>query len=134
MANPIPHPADYGAWLLVASSAAGLCLAVVDDVLPGNGIDHTPGALLVVVSSALVLGASLLMALDRSKGLTLRIFLDVSTCLGVIGTGLAAYFLEAHWLIGLMALGLLGWLVHMISGPPEMGRLGAAQVHSGAVR
>ncbi len=128
------QPTDYGAWVLVAASAAGLGLSVVDYFWPGNGIDHTGGALLVVISSALVLGASLLIALDRSKGLVLRIFLEIATCLGLLGTGLAAYFLEAHWLIASMALGLLGWLAHMIFGPRQTGGHGAAQVHSEAVR
>ena len=119
---------------MVAGSAAGFCLSVANYFRPGNGIDHTPGALLVVISCALVLGASLLMALDPSKGPALRIFLNVSTCLGVIGTAIAAYFLEVYVLVAFMALGLIGWLAHMISGPPEASRPRVAQAHPEAVR
>ena len=64
----------------------------------------------------------------------LRIFLDVSTCFGVIGTALAGYFLEAYLLVAFMALGLIGWLARMISGPPEISRPRLAQVHPGAIR
>jgi hypothetical protein len=134
MAHTVARPTDYGVWVMIAGSAAGFCLSVVNYFWPGNGIDHTPGALLVVISCALVLGASLLMALGPSKGPALRIFLDVSTCLGVIGTALAAYFLEAYVLVAFMALGLIGWLAHMISGPPAASRPRLAQVHPGAVR
>jgi hypothetical protein len=128
------HPlTDYGAWLLAASAAAGLCLSLFNYFWPGTGIDGTPGALLVVVSSALVLGAALLMALDRSKGLALRVFLNVSTVLGVIGTATAAYFLDTYVLIAFMALGLVGWLWHIVLGPPERGMVPAAQTQSGVV-
>ena len=131
MARAVDDLRDHGAWLLAASAAAGLCLSLFSYLWPETGIDGTPGALLVVVSSALVLGAALLMALDRSKGAALRAFLNVSTVLGVIGTGVAAYFLEAYVLVAFMALGLVGWCWHMIFGPPERGRLAAAQAHSG---
>ncbi len=128
------HPSpDHGAWLLIASAAAGFCLSLFNYFWPKTGIDGTPGALLVVVSSALVLGAALVMALDHSKGPALRVFLDASTLLGVIGTGIAAYFLEAYVLVAFMALGLLGWFVHMIFGPSERATGSAARAHSGAV-
>jgi hypothetical protein len=124
---------DRGAWLLAASAAAGLCVSLFDYFWPNTGIDGTPGALLVVVSSALVLGAALLMALHRSKALWLRAFLNVSTLLGVVGTGAAAYFLEADVLLAFMAVGLVGWCWHMILGPRERDRMPAAPAHSGAL-
>ena len=74
---------------------------------------------------------SLVMALDHSQGPALRVFLNVSTLLGVIGTGIAAYFLEAYVLVAFMALGVLGWFVHMIFGPSERGTGSAARAIRG---
>ena len=133
MARSAHRFANRGAWLLAASAAAGLCLSLFNYFWPTTGIDGTPGALLVVVSTALVLAAALVMALYRSKPLWLRVVLNVSTLLGLIGTGLAAYFLEAYVLIGFMALGLLGWFWHMILGPREPGHLEALSASSGAI-
>ena len=133
MPKPLRYAADHGAWLLGAGAAAGLCLALFNYFWPSTGIHGTPGALLVVVSTALVLGASLLMALVRPKGLALRVFLNVSTLLGVTGTGVAAYFLEAYVLVAFMAVGLVGWFWHIVFGPPEPGLRRAAPAHSGAL-
>jgi hypothetical protein len=125
--------ADRGAWLLVTSAAAGLCLSLFAYFWPNTGIDGTPGALLVVVSTALLLAAALLMALYRAKPRWLHVVLGVSTLLDLIGTGLAAYFLEAYLLIAFMAIGLIGWLWHMILGPRERDRVAASPAHSGAL-
>lgn len=133
MERAFRYAADRGAWLLAASAAAGLCLSLFNYFWPSTGIRGTPGALLVVVSTALVLGASLLMALVRPKGLALRVFLNVSTLLGVTGTGVAAYFLEAYVLVALMAVGLIGWFWHIVFGPPEPGLGRASPAHSGAL-
>ena len=130
MANSVGGLADRGAWLLAAGAAAGLCLSLFNYLWPNTGIDGTPGALLVVVSTALVLGAALVMALFRSKPLWLRVFLVVSTLLGLIGTGIAAYFLDSYLLIAFMAIGLLGWFWHMLLGP---GPRAASPAPSGAI-
>ncbi len=113
---------DFGGWILVAASAASLGVSLFEYFEPGNGINHTWGVLLVVLSSALILAASLSIVLARPEKFWLRLFLNVSTCVGLIGTGCAAYFLEAQGLIGLMMLGLVGWLVHLFSRPRDKGR------------
>lgn len=133
--TPLKSPAranDYGAWLLAAAALVGLCLSVFY-YLAGSGIHGTPGTVLVIVSTALLLGASLVMALYRSKGLALRIFLDVATVLDVLGTGLAAYMLDAYPLVALMVIGFIGWLIHMIAGPRNRVALVARQP-AGAMR
>src|SRR5919205_648282 len=108
--------ASPGAWIMAAAAAPGTALSVYNYLTRGTGIDHTPGALLVVVSSALVLLASLVLALAPGAPRWLRVVLEILLLLGVLGTAAAAYFLEAYALLGLMALALVGWLVLVLSG------------------
>ena len=37
--------------------------------------------------------------------------------LDIAGTGVASYMLEAWWLVGAMALALVGWIVHLAADP-----------------
>ncbi len=108
---------DHGGWLLVAASAVGLASAGLAYIRPGSGISRSGGALLVVGSTALLLAAALVTTLDRHKAAWLRVFLRVAIPLGLLGTGLAAFFLESHALLALMGLGLIGWLLHLVRGP-----------------
>jgi len=110
-----------GPWVMALASAAGLAVSVYDDLTPGTGIDHTWGALLVVVSSALIGLASLALALFGSMPRWLRGIVLVLLLLGILGTGCAAYFLEANVLLALMAVALLGWLYHMFGARPGIG-------------
>jgi hypothetical protein len=120
-----------GMWLIVAGSASGLALSIFNFFWPHNGIHGSGGALLVIVGTALLLGASLLMALDRSASRSLRILIVGLLFLGIVGTGFAAYMLDASLLVGLMVLALIGWLVHLFAGPGEARR--AAGLRPGAV-
>ena len=110
-----------GPWVMALASAAGLALSVYDDLTPGTGIDHTWGALLVVVSSALIGLAAIALALVGAMPRWLRGILLVLLLLGILGTGCAAYFLEANVLLALMAVALLGWLYHMFGVRPGTG-------------
>lgn len=116
MASTVRGSASYGAWIMVIASAIGLALSIYNYFTLGNGINHSAGALLVLVSSALILGASVLLALYRSRPGWLRVLLDILLVLGILGTGFAAYFLEAYWLLGLMVIALIGWLVEVFRG------------------
>lgn len=115
-----------GTWVLALAAALGTTVALYEDVTPGTGIDHTYGALLVVASSALLLIAALVLLLFRwpraARGVLLALLL-----LGIAGTAFAAYFLEAHVLLALMALAVFGWLIRAVSGPP------ATVVHSSSL-
>jgi len=111
-----------GMWMMAAGSASGLALSIFNFFWPHNGIHGSGGALLVIVASTLLLGASLLMALDRPAPRFLRILIDGLLFLGIIGTGFAAYMLEAYLLVGLMVLALIGWFVHVFAGPGEARR------------
>ena len=114
--------ADMGNWIVVASSATGFALSIFSFFWPDNGIHGSGGALLVIVASALILAASLLMALDLSAPRSLRILIYGLLLLGIIGTGFAGYMLEAYLLVVLMVLALIGWFVHVFAGPGEARR------------
>jgi len=122
----------FGYWLLLASAVAGLLVSLYD-YFWALGIDHTPGVLLVVISTALIVAASTVVAFHRTSPRWLRITLDVLILLGVVGTGAAAYFLEAHVLLALMVLGPIGWLASVVS-PPRRRPAGLRQEYQGAVR
>jgi hypothetical protein len=67
------------------------------------------------VSTLLMILAAGLILFGVVRG-ALRMILEVLFVLDVIGTGLAAYFLEAWILLALVALAALAWLVHLF-GP-----------------
>ena len=101
-----------GDRIMAACSAAGLAISIFDYLQP-DGIGGSAGALLVIVSSALILAASAVRGLLAARWLqiTIRILL----LLGVLGTGFAAYMLEAWLLLALMALAMIGWLVSVFA-------------------
>jgi hypothetical protein len=97
-----------GAWLTAAGAAVGLAAALTDYLRRGSGIDHTAGALLVIVSTLLLLAVGLVLASRWPRG-GLRIVLLVLAILDVLGTGVAAVFLHAWALLVLMVVALVGW-------------------------
>jgi hypothetical protein len=122
MFRRIGRAKDIGNWVMVVGSGAGLLLSIFNYVSSGNGIHGSAGALLVIISSALILIASLLIAFGVLRWRWLRIVVDVLLILGIIGTGFAAYMLEADWLVALMVLCLIGWLVHVFAVPAQSRR------------
>lgn len=112
--------AEPGAWLMAASSAIGLLASLIYYFWRGDGIAHTPGALLVVISTGLLLAASLAMATAVVRHWLLSEFLTVATCLDILGTACAAWLLEAHWILALMVLAAVGWIIHIaFDAPPR---------------
>jgi len=111
-----PTRSPYGAWLLLVAALIGLAIAIFNYVAPGNGIHGTAGALLVVISTLLMVLAAGALALWTLPG-WLRGTLLTLILLDILGTGFAAYMLEAWWLIAAMALALFGWLVRIAADP-----------------
>jgi hypothetical protein len=105
---------SYGAWLFLLSSGAALCLSVID-YLFAAGINHTGGVVLVIVSTAALLLAALL-AIAFALAPWLRGLLNVGIFLGLLGTGFAAYLLEAPWLLVLMVVALAAWVSQLVRG------------------
>ncbi|MGQ4877732.1 hypothetical protein ACOJCM_04060 [Billgrantia sp. LNSP4103-1] len=112
-----PQGTAYGAWLLLAISIVSLILAAVATFNEGNGIAYTPGTYLVLVSTAFLLVGSLLLTLARGMPRWLGGLITFLFLLDLLGTGLAAYLLQAEWLLACMGAGLVAWLVHVIADP-----------------
>lgn len=99
----------FGAVLTVAGGLAGAAIALYAYLTPLTGINGSAGALLVIVSSLLVAGAGLIIALIASRfG---RNVLRVLTGLGILGTALAAGFLHQPMLIIAMVVAAIGLIL-----------------------
>ena len=118
MATESEARTGVGDWLLIAASLASLTVAVLNDVTPGNGIAGSDGALLVAVSSALVLTAALILAFALPRRTWQRVTLEILLAVGITATGFAAYLLEANLHLGFIALAFVGWVAHLF-GPPR---------------
>lgn len=113
MTNEIPTPPRNE---LAAAGLAGIALiafleALFEYVWDGNGIHGTEGALLVVISTVLMAIAAAVIAAKLARG-WVRTVLEILIFIDIIGTGLAAYFLQA-WILALLdAIVLLVFAVH----------------------
>ncbi|HJU22074.1 MAG TPA: pyrroloquinoline quinone-dependent dehydrogenase [Casimicrobiaceae bacterium] len=104
------------AWLLFLGALIALGASIFDFFWPGNGIHGTGGVLLIIASSGLVLVLALaLQRLRPSSKAAYGVLLAV-LLIDIVGTGFAAYMLEAWWVLGGSALALLGWLIEIIAG------------------
>ena len=119
MTMPVTRPTlRSGLVLLGVGSLISFSAAVFGYFWTGNGIHGTPGALLVVISSALMLVASGALLFVSMMPRSVRGVLLLLIVLDIFGTGVAAYFLETWWIVGAIALALVGWIVHMLADPP----------------
>jgi quinoprotein glucose dehydrogenase len=101
----------FGNWLLLLSALAALCVAVFEYFWHGNGIHGTGGALIVIVSTALVLAGAFVLGRLPERARGMRILLLVLLVVDILGTALAAYLLEAYALLALVVLALVGWAI-----------------------
>jgi hypothetical protein len=108
----------FGGPLMTISAALGAAVSVYNYLSPDSGIAGTPGAVLVIVSTAILFLFGLTMMVDAVRGAALRILLAVFSLLDIVGTALAAYLLDSQALLILMLIGLLGWLLHLFRPRP----------------
>jgi glycerol-3-phosphate acyltransferase PlsY len=95
-------------WLLTAVSTLGLAVSVFNYFWTGNGIHGSLGVLIVIGSTLLMALASAAIAVGFARG-WVRSVLTILIVLDILGTGFAAYMLEAQILLGLMILALIAW-------------------------
>jgi hypothetical protein len=112
MAAEIYRRSDYGAWLIVIASLVGLIVSIYNYNATDSGVAGTPGAMLVIVSTVLLLLAGFILGRDMGGG-GLRIVLGALCFLGILGTGFAGWLLESNTLAIVMALCLFGWLARL---------------------
>lgn len=113
-----------GAWLIVIGGAAGLGIAIYNYfsptgfLAPLSNTAGTPGALLVIGSTALMLVAGLVL-LGRAHARFVILFFVVGVLLDVFGTGFAAMLLESPPLLAAMAVAGIGWLAWIVGRRPS---------------
>lgn len=105
-----------GAWLMALAALAGLAVSIANYFSRDSGIAGEPGTLLVIASTAILLVAAVILARAARLGGFLRGFLVIGCLIDIFGTGFAAYLLESQALLWLMAVALVGWLLHVF-GP-----------------
>jgi hypothetical protein len=108
---PAITKASQGIWLVAAAAAIALLLTIVAYFTPHGAIAHDYGTLLVLVSSALMLMAALLIARWPTRPWAVTTF-EVLILLDIFGTAFCAYFLEFISLLAVMAVALAGWVMH----------------------
>lgn len=103
---------DFGAWLIVIASLVGFAVSIFNYNAADSGIAGTPGAMLVIVSTFLLLFAGFVLGRDMGGG-GLRAVIAALCFFGILGTGFAGWLLESNTLAVTMALCLFGWLIRL---------------------
>lgn len=110
---------SFGAWVTALAALGGVALSVHNYVTPLSGIDGTPGAILVIASSILLVVFAIILMRRSSIGAGLYGFVLVSTLLAIAGTAFAGFLLDSTSLVWLMAACLLGWLFTLLTPVPR---------------
>jgi len=106
----------YGLLLLALAAAAGTALSIFA-YFHSEAISHTAGVLLVMCTSAAMAAAALALGTMRCFPRGLRGIGLVLLLIDIFGTGIAAWFLESQVLMAFMGVALLGWILHLATGP-----------------
>lgn len=104
----------YAPRVIAIAAVVSLVLSLIAYFTPHGAVADSWGALLVVVSSGLLLIAALLIALAQMP-VRLVVLFQVLIILDILGTGVCAYFLETYVLLALMVIALIGWALQPLS-------------------
>jgi hypothetical protein len=105
----IVRSGDVG--LILTAGLLGAAAALYDYLAPTTGIDHTDGVALVLTSCVLMALAALAVSiLNRGVLASILIFL---VFLDILGTGIAAWFLESGLVMAAMAVAAAGLIFRL---------------------
>jgi hypothetical protein len=99
---------------MTASASIGFILSLIAYFTPHGTVAHAWGTLAVIISTGLMVIASLAIALAVLPRWFL-VLLDVLIILDILGTGACAYFLETDILLAFMVIALIAWIVHLVN-------------------
>jgi hypothetical protein len=111
--------ARIGTSLLCSAAVVGAAVSIANYFSPDSGIAGTPGAILVIASSVILIALGRIMRSARSRGL--RVFVTAAALLDIAGTAFAGYLLESETLVVAMLVCLAGWFIHLIEPQPATG-------------
>jgi hypothetical protein len=112
--------AKIGASLLCSGGIVGAAVSVANFFAPDSGIAGTPGAMLVVASTVILVAFGLIMrGGTRSRGV--RVFVAAAALLDIAGTAFAGYLLDSETLVVAMLVSLAGWFIHLFESRPKPG-------------
>ncbi|WP_111747487.1 hypothetical protein [Salinisphaera orenii] len=114
------RPSPVGAIVLFASAVIGVVIALYGYLAPLTGITGSLGALLVVVTSALL--ALMAIVLASLRGRVTRSIWRVLILFALAGTCFAALLLHEWWLCAAMGAGLIG-LILDLAAPGDRGAI-----------
>ena len=110
--------------LMIAFGAGIGCLvsiwnffAPVAMLAPTTDVAGTPGAAVAIAATAILCLAGMVLA-GTAAGGGLTLFLMIGALVGILGTGLAAWFLESDLLLALMLVCLVGWVLRVFTRRP----------------
>ena len=107
--SKILRSGDVG--LILTAGLLGAAAALYDYLAPATGIDHTGGVALVLTSCVLMALAALAVSiLDKGVLANILIFL---VFLDILGTGIAAWFLESGLVMVAMTVAAAGLLFRL---------------------
>ncbi|HXR55438.1 MAG TPA: pyrroloquinoline quinone-dependent dehydrogenase [Casimicrobiaceae bacterium] len=106
----MPRTSLHPVWVLPIAALIALGAALFDYFWSGNGIHGTAGVLLVIASSAAMLILAILLVQWATRGFAHGLLL-VLLIIDIAGTALAAWFLQAWWILGATVLAAIGWLI-----------------------
>jgi hypothetical protein len=119
MSNVITAPRSRlsaGLWILTLSAAAAFILLSIRYFMPHGASLQGRGALLVIISTGLLVGAGPLLGLVVLPH-RLFLLLNFLVILDIICTGFLTYFIPAHAAFALMVVAAFGWFAHPGPGP-----------------
>jgi len=107
-----------GGLLIAFGAGLGLLVAIWNYfastalLAPTTDVSHTPGALLAVAATAVLLIAGLVLG-GSARNPWLVAFLVLGSLVGIVGTALAAWLLESQLLLALMLVAAVGWTLRI---------------------
>ena len=105
---------DYGVRLIWIAGILGAAVSLYNYFSAESGIGGTPGAMLVVVSSAVLFVFGLAIGADRGRRRAWRVVIGAACLFVILGTAFAGYLLNSQALVVLMLVALLGWCLYLV--------------------
>lgn len=113
--------ARIGVSLLCSGGIVGAAVSIANFLSPDSGIAGTPGAILVIASTLILVAFGLLMRDGTIRSRGVRGFVAAAALFNIAGTAFAGYLLDSETLVVAMLVSLAGWFIHLFESRPTPG-------------